>query len=161
MNKKRSGKRRDPQAVQEARRYEHPIPSRSFILDYLNERGAPLALKPLAKGLEVVSERDRAALVKRLNAMIRDGQLIENRKGEYCLVERIQLVTGEVIGHRDGFGFVVPDSGPPGPRPDARPAVRLRAQGFAAEPCRRHGRPERYRRRHRWAHGAANAARAR
>ncbi|MGH8494623.1 MAG: ribonuclease R [Gammaproteobacteria bacterium] len=113
MNKKRSAKRRDPQAVQEARRYEHPIPSRSFILDYLNERGAPLAFKPLAKGLEVVSERDRAALAKRLGAMIRDGQLIENRRGEYCLVDRIPLVTGEVIGHRDGFGFVVPDGGPP------------------------------------------------
>ncbi|HUO82411.1 MAG TPA: ribonuclease R [Gammaproteobacteria bacterium] len=113
MKTPRSRKRGDPEAVHEAQRYEHPIPSRKFILDFLNEQGTPLAFEPLARGLGIDSERDRAALAKRLRAMIRDGQLIENRRGEFCLLERIPLVTGEVVGHRDGFGFVIPDTGPP------------------------------------------------
>ena len=43
--------------------------------------------------------------------MERDGQVIRNRRGEFGLVERMDLVTGRVIGHRDGFGFVRPDNG--------------------------------------------------
>ena len=43
--------------------------------------------------------------------MERDGQVIRNRRGEFGLVERMDLVTGRVIGHRDGFGFVRPDDG--------------------------------------------------
>ena len=41
--------------------------------------------------------------------MARDGQIIRNRRGEFGLVDRMDLVTGRVIGHRDGFGFVRPD----------------------------------------------------
>ena len=41
--------------------------------------------------------------------MERDGQIIRNRRGEFGLIDRMDLVTGRVIGHRDGFGFVRPD----------------------------------------------------
>ncbi|CAN5176478.1 ribonuclease R [soil metagenome] len=113
MKRRQNRQRSDPHAAREARRYEHPIPSRTLILDHLDDCGRPLSFEALAEGLAIDGERDRAALDKRLRAMIRDGQLIENRRGEYCLVERIPLVTGSVIGHRDGFGFVVSDTGPP------------------------------------------------
>ena len=43
--------------------------------------------------------------------MIRDGQIILNRRGDYCLVARLDVITGRVIAHRDGYGFVVPDEG--------------------------------------------------
>ena len=43
--------------------------------------------------------------------MERDGQIIRNRRGAYGLVDRMDLVTGRVIGHRDGFGFLRPDDG--------------------------------------------------
>ena len=43
--------------------------------------------------------------------MERDGQIIRTRRGEFGLTERMDLVTGRVIGHRDGFGFVRPDDG--------------------------------------------------
>ena len=43
--------------------------------------------------------------------MVRDGQIIRNRRGEFGLVDRMDLITGRVIGHRDGFGFVRPDDG--------------------------------------------------
>ena len=50
---------------------------------------------------------------RRLSAMERDGQIIRNRRGEFGLVDRMDLVTGRVIGHRDGFGFVQPDDASP------------------------------------------------
>ena len=43
--------------------------------------------------------------------MERDGQLIRNRRGDYALVERLNLIRGRVLGHRDGFGFVSPEDG--------------------------------------------------
>jgi ribonuclease R len=45
--------------------------------------------------------------------MVRKGQVIENRRGEFCLTAKLDLVTGIVSGHRDGFGFVVRDDGEP------------------------------------------------
>ncbi|HUL82531.1 MAG TPA: ribonuclease R, partial [Gammaproteobacteria bacterium] len=44
-------------------------------------------------------------------AMVRDGQLLFNRAREYCLVRHLDLVTGKVQAHRDGFGFLTPDEG--------------------------------------------------
>jgi len=43
--------------------------------------------------------------------MCRDGQAICNRKGAYLPIDAADLVTGRVTGHRDGFGFLVPDEG--------------------------------------------------
>jgi ribonuclease R len=43
--------------------------------------------------------------------MVRDGQLIRNRAREYCLTRHLDLVTGTVSAHRDGFGFLKPDDG--------------------------------------------------
>ena len=54
---------------------------------------------------------EREALSKRLGAMAREGQLLVNRANEYCLIDRLPVVVGTVSGHRDGFGFLVPDDG--------------------------------------------------
>ncbi len=43
--------------------------------------------------------------------MERDGQLLCNRRGGYCVVNQANLVVGRVIGHPDGFGFLKPDDG--------------------------------------------------
>ena len=43
--------------------------------------------------------------------MVRDGQLIRNRADEYCLTRHLDVVTGKVLAHRDGFGFLRPDDG--------------------------------------------------
>jgi len=43
--------------------------------------------------------------------MERDGQLVCNRRGGYCVVNQTNLVAGRVIGHPDGFGFLKPDDG--------------------------------------------------
>ncbi len=65
----------------------------------------------LAELLGVHGEAEREAFAGRLAAMERDGQLMTNRKGQLCVVAKLDLVTGTVQGHPDGFGFLVPDDG--------------------------------------------------
>jgi ribonuclease R len=108
MPRKRAWEQRDPDAKAEARKYAHPVPSRGYIQQFLEKRGVPVQLEELVGEFEL-DRRERRALVIRLKAMVRDGQIIPNRREGYCLVDRIALVTGVVSAHRDGFGFVVPD----------------------------------------------------
>ncbi len=102
---------KDPHAQREASKYDNPIQSREFILDHLKERGAPATHETLCKELGQSSEEGIEALRRRLIAMCRDGQLICNRRGAYLPIEEADLVSGRVIGHRDGFGFLAPDDG--------------------------------------------------
>ena len=104
-------KYQDPFAQREAEKYERPIPSRELIVQIIKEQGVPLHLEELAGLLEVTEELDVESLRRRLNAMERDGQLLRNRKDQYCFVNQKDLIAGRVIGHPDGFGFLRPDEG--------------------------------------------------
>ena len=110
MPKEKNWKRRDPEHEREAAKYEHPVPSRAYVLRTLERHGAPMSHEALCHALGV-DEGERSALTARLRAMVRDGQIIRNRREEYCLVTHIPVVTGRVLGHRDGYGFLVPDEG--------------------------------------------------
>ncbi|MBA4152709.1 MAG: ribonuclease R, partial [Acinetobacter sp.] len=55
-------------------------------------------------------EREEA-LRRRLIAMSRDGQLRSDRRGGYQPLPEEELIRGRVQGHKDGFGFLVPDVG--------------------------------------------------
>jgi len=101
----------DPHAAREAEKYGTPIPSREFILDFLEQAGQPLSHSHLQREFDLTSEDLQIALKRRLRAMERDGQLVMNRKGRFGIPEKMQLLPGRVVGHRDGFGFVVPDEG--------------------------------------------------
>jgi ribonuclease R len=101
----------DPRAAIEASRYDTPIPSREYLLETLQEAGEPLTAEAIAALLKLKDRGLRAALDKRLAAMVRDGQLLQNRNQEFLLIDRTRLVTGAVQGHRDGFGFLRPDDG--------------------------------------------------
>jgi ribonuclease R len=100
----------DPHRAREAHKYSNPIPSREFILQVLHENG-PLDYEGVRKALDLHTEDDREALRRRLIAMGRDGQLVCNRVGAYCVVNKRDLVAGRVIAHPDGFGFLKPDEG--------------------------------------------------
>jgi len=106
--KKKKSASQDPHQAREARNYENPIPSREFILSTMETHGAPLKFEELARGLKV-SEEQMEPLTFRLRAMCRDGQLVQNRRGGYCPVNKADLIAGRVIGHKDGFGFLRPD----------------------------------------------------
>lgn len=101
----------DPMAEREAAKYEHPVPSREAVLQLLTERGEPMSFETIAAALAVTGERDLEAFARRLRAMERDGQLLRNRRGLYGLVSRMDMVCGRVVGHPEGFGFLVPEEG--------------------------------------------------
>lgn len=101
----------DPFHRRESEKYEHPIPSREFILSVLETYGRPISRIQLIKKLEIDELNQQEALNYRLRAMLRDGQLMQDRRGRYCLFEKINLQRGTVQGHPDGFGFFIPDDG--------------------------------------------------
>ncbi len=101
----------DPHRQREAKKYANPIPSREFILDVLTTHAVPMDFDEVAKALDLSTDADRVALERRLGAMVRDGQLVRNRRAAFCLVNKRDLIAGRVIGHPDGFGFVKPDDG--------------------------------------------------
>jgi ribonuclease R len=107
--RKRRTKFVDPYADREAQKYDHPIPSREAILETLATADELLTQEQLARQLGLSDERDLEHFQRRLRAMVRDGQLHRNRRGCYGRVERMNLVSGTVIGHADGFGFLAPD----------------------------------------------------
>ena len=102
------GKKRKPEP---STMKQFDLPERDAILDFLREAGRPLARKELAVAFKINDPEERRALGRRLKAMKRDGQLIRNRRGSYGLIEKMDLIKGRVIGHPDGYGFVVPDEG--------------------------------------------------
>jgi ribonuclease R len=102
---------KDSFAEREAQKYEHPIPSREYIIDYLTEKAKPVTYRQLLIELKLETSQEQEALRRRLLAMARDGQLHQNRRGAYGTIGKMELIAGRVIGHKDGFGFVNPDDG--------------------------------------------------
>ncbi len=111
MSRKPRWQDQDPRFKDEAARYPQPVPSRELLLKKLTEARQPLRFDALTEELGIGEEASRQALAKRLAAMVRDGQLLLNRADEYCLIDRLPVIVGTVSGHRDGFGFLVPDDG--------------------------------------------------
>jgi len=93
--------------------YKHPIPNRNDLLDMLTDVGKPIKVDPIMEAYGLKGQRMRSLLIEQLNVMVRAGQILENRRGEFCLTAKLDLITGKVSGHRDGFGFVARDDGEP------------------------------------------------
>nr|WP_242112242.1 ribonuclease R [Luteimonas aquatica] len=101
----------DPHAAREAERYERPIASREAILQLLAEADGPQTTQALAERLQLTEPDRFEALGKRLAAMLRDGQLLQNRRGGYVPARQMDLIPGTVIANPEGFGFLRPDTG--------------------------------------------------
>ena len=58
---------------------------------------------------------ERQQLEERLHALVKSSKLIEIDRGRYTLAEhataRHNLIAGRLTMHRDGYGFVIPNSG--------------------------------------------------
>ncbi|WP_045404839.1 ribonuclease R [Vibrio jasicida] len=99
----------DPFADRESKNYENPIPSREFITEFLQQAGVPMNRNDLFKALKLKGEDQYEGLRRRLRAMERDGQLVFTRRQCYALPEKLEMVKGYVIGHKDGHGWVRPE----------------------------------------------------
>jgi len=103
-------RRKDPHFHREAAKYEHPLPSREYVVTILEQQGKPVSFAHLCDLLDIHTSEE-SSFERRLGAMEREGQLMRNRKNAYILPERASLIAGRIEGHADGYGFLVPDDG--------------------------------------------------
>ena len=102
---------KDPHFEREQDKYENPIPSREYIIEYLRSQKSPITRDSIAAALQIHDEEQLEALRRRLRAMERDGELVFTRGQSYGLPEKMDLIPGIVLGHREGYGFFKPDEG--------------------------------------------------
>ena len=96
----------DPHYQQEVEKYDNPIPSREFILNLIRENNAPMNREEILTALSIHDEKQIEGIRRRLRAMENDGQLVFTKRKRYALPEKLDLLKGTVIGHREGFGFL-------------------------------------------------------
>lgn len=106
-----SKKLADPFAKREADKYDNPVASRELILETLEHHPLPLTHMQLVEHLHVEGEDQIEAMRRRLIAMCRDGQLVEDRHRAYTPMSQVPIVQGRVQGHKDGYGFLIKDEG--------------------------------------------------
>ncbi|MRR50130.1 MAG: ribonuclease R [Rhodocyclaceae bacterium] len=115
-NKKKSApklsriRQADPHFERETAKYDHPLPSREYLLEVLNVQGAPVSFERLCQLLDI-QPFEYDTFSRRLGAMARDAQLMQNRRGDWLIPDKADLVRGRIQGHPDGFGFLIPDEG--------------------------------------------------
>jgi len=86
-------------------------PEERFILDTLIRAGKPQSPEQLEALLGVAGRRSRQDLQRSLRYLQKQGRLMMNRSGRYVLPEKADMMTGRVIGHSDGFGFIRLEAG--------------------------------------------------
>ena len=96
----------DPNYAKELAKYDNPIPSREFILQIIRTHNAPMTKEEIFVALGITDEARQEAMRRRLRAMENDGQLVFTKRKCYALPEKLDLLKGMVIGHREGFGFL-------------------------------------------------------
>ncbi len=85
-------------------------PERAQIVEALTGAGSPLTIDQLAARLGVET-RGRATLEQALTELERDGRIVRNRAGLLLVTARADLLSGQVQGHREGYGFLLRDDG--------------------------------------------------
>lgn len=68
----------------------------------------PLSMREIISKLKVPQE-ERASMRRRVRALANEGAIVRIKGNRYGLPEKMNLVTGVVQGHPDGYGFVIPD----------------------------------------------------
>ncbi|MDF0606344.1 ribonuclease R [Neisseriaceae bacterium TC5R-5] len=101
-------RQQDPFLAREKLKYPSPLPSREFILQILADKGVPLYPEELAQMLSI-KPAETLYFQRRITAMGRDGEVVINRKGAVCVAQKLDLLKCKVAGHRDGYGFAIPD----------------------------------------------------
>ncbi|MFM2483108.1 ribonuclease R [Celerinatantimonas sp. YJH-8] len=85
------------------------MPTDDISVDFLEQlfkfiaaQREPVSIEQLIQQFRIIPEQLDASLV----SLSQQGQIMTTRLGDYTLPERLGLVVGEVIGHRDGYGFL-------------------------------------------------------
>ncbi|MCJ7452135.1 MAG: ribonuclease R [Steroidobacteraceae bacterium] len=120
MQRKRN--RRSSQPPQGSARPRPParktMPPEASVLECLRRAGRPLRLEEVVEALGPVAGADAEA---QLIALVKRGDAVQNRRGQYCLREQMPgLVVGTIQAQRNGDGWLLPD--------DASAAIYLPSQ---------------------------------
>jgi ribonuclease R len=87
--------------------YNRSMVNREIILSFFREKmGRPLSFKEMISAMGL-SHPEARALKRILRQMIKEGDIVMNRKGLYGPSEDMNLITGYFEAHRDGYGFVI------------------------------------------------------
>lgn len=79
------------------------------LLRLFKKLSRPLSYKELQSLMEL--DRKEARILKKLlRELVRSGEIIRTRKGRYGLPEEMRLTKGYFQAHRDGYGFVLPET---------------------------------------------------
>ena len=98
-------RKRDPHHAREKEKYgENALPSREFIMNWLEQQGRLMTCARILAAFGLEGERAEH-LQHRLRAMIDSGQLMRNREGRIGLVRKMDLLKGYVVAHPEGYGF--------------------------------------------------------
>ncbi|MDQ1310071.1 MAG: ribonuclease, partial [Pseudomonadota bacterium] len=88
------------------------------MLQVLRRAGRPMRLEEITAELGPAAGADAAA---RLATLVKHGEVVLNRRGQYCLREQLPgLAVGTVQAQRNGDGLLLPD--------DASAPIHLPAQ---------------------------------
>ncbi|MEK6790139.1 MAG: ribonuclease R [Deltaproteobacteria bacterium] len=86
-------------------------PTIKNILEFMKETaGAPMSPNELARALKVGKEGWKG-ITTALEELVSAGELIKTHGSKYGLPSRMNLVTGVLTCHADGYGFVCPEEG--------------------------------------------------
>ncbi|WP_162846811.1 ribonuclease R [Marinicella litoralis] len=99
----------DPEFADQVKKYKNPIPSRNALIQFLETEKKLLKLETIAVKIGVQNDEQFEGLRIRLRTMVRDGQLLVNRRGGYGVRKKLELTQGRVSAHSDGFGFLISD----------------------------------------------------
>ncbi len=99
----------DPFGETGASQSSRPVASRKWLMEILLDAGVPLDFDELCCLTETTKDNCEG-LRNLLNVMCSDGQIVMDRIGRFNLVDRAGLLSGKVIAHRDGYGFLQPDN---------------------------------------------------
>ncbi|MFQ5587191.1 MAG: ribonuclease R family protein, partial [Thermodesulfobacteriota bacterium] len=85
--------------------------SKEAILAFLSGGSSrPISYREMVQRFHIPREGKRG-FKNLLNDLLSEGTIVKIRGGRYGLPSRMNLVTGELSCHPNGFGFVIPDEG--------------------------------------------------
>lgn len=93
----------DPEAKAEAERYDNPIPSRTLILETIEQKQQTQSHADLVAHFNIVDQKSIDALSHRLSAMVRDGQLMKDGY-KYQLTTDQPIYDATVYINQKGLG---------------------------------------------------------
>ncbi|SFJ42952.1 ribonuclease R [Halobacillus dabanensis] len=80
------------------------------VLDYFKETvSKPLSVQELEETLELNGSNEFKVLMKALNELEEEGELVRTRKNRFGLPEKMNLIRGRIQMHAKGFAFLIPD----------------------------------------------------